>query len=210
MWVYLPPGYGQNPEQRYPTLYLLHGLNFDEGQWKDLGLAGMMDALIAAEKIPPFIVVLPRIPNISTFPSSYNARIFANYLVPYVDSRYQTLPERSYRAIGGLSRGAAWALRIGLQDGDLFSRIGLHSLSMSGEEINSWVSKINALGASERPALYMDAGSADEDQDSAQFLSRQLNHESIPHLFILMEGEHTSDYWAQHLPEYLRWYSSAW
>ncbi|MBP7032106.1 MAG: hypothetical protein KBB13_05280, partial [Anaerolineaceae bacterium] len=102
------------------------------------------------------------------------------------------------------------ALRIGLQDGDLFSRIGLHSLSMSGEEINSWVSKINALGASERPALYMDAGSADEDQDSAQFLSRQLNHESIPHLFILLEGEHNTDYWADHLSDYLQWYSSGW
>ncbi|MEL7645207.1 MAG: alpha/beta hydrolase-fold protein [Anaerolineaceae bacterium] len=209
-WAYLPPGYGQNPDQRYPTLYLLHGLNFDENQWKELGLAGTMDTLIAAEKIPPFIVILPRIPNISTYPSSYNARIFANILVPYVDSRYQTLPERSYRAIGGLSRGAAWALRIGLQDGELFSRIGLHSLSMSGEEINTWVSEINALDPRERPALYLDAGSGDEDQDSAMFLSYQLNRESIPHLFILVEGEHSADYWAQHLPDYLSWYSSEW
>lgn len=209
-WAYLPPGYGQNPDQRYPTLYLLHGLSADENQWKNLGLAATMDALITAEKIPPFIVILPRVPNISTYPSSYNARIFANNLIPYVDARYQTLPERGYRAIGGLSRGAAWALRIGLQDGELFSRIGLHSLSMSGEEINSWVSKLKALASQDRPGLYMDAGSSDQDQDSAQFLSYQLNRESIPHLFILLEGEHSTDYWVQHLPEYLRWYSSEW
>lgn len=209
-WAYLPPGYGQNPDQRYPALYLLHGLNFDENQWKNLGLAAAMDALIAAEKIPPFIVILPRIPNISTYPSSYNARIFANYLIPYVDARYQTLPERDSRAIGGLSRGAAWALRIGMQDGEFFSRIGLHSLSMTGEEINTWVSKLKALNPQDQPALYMDAGNGDEDQNSAQFLSYQLNHESIPHLFILLEGDHNTDYWAEHLSDYLQWYSSGW
>lgn len=209
-WVYLPPGYGQNPDRRYPTLYLLHGLNFDESQWKNLGLAEEMDALIAAEKIPPFIVILPRVPNISTYPSNYNARIFADLLIPYVDGRYQTLPERGCRAIGGLSRGAAWALRIGMQDGELFSRIGLHSLSMSGEEINTWVSELKALLPQERPELYMDAGSSDEDQDSAQFLSYQLNRESIPHRFILVEGEHSTDYWSEHLAEYLLWYSSGW
>ncbi len=62
-WAYLPPGYGQNPDQRYPTLYLLHGLSADENQWKNLGLAATMDALITAEKIPPFIVILPRVCN---------------------------------------------------------------------------------------------------------------------------------------------------
>ncbi len=209
-WAYLPPGYGQNPDQRYPALYLLHGLNFDENQWKNLGLAAAMDALIAAEKIPPFIDILPRIPNISTYPASYNARFFANYLFPYVDARYQTLPERDSRAIGGLSRGAAWALRIGMQDGELFSRIGLHSLSMTGEEINTWVSKLKALNPQDQPDLYIVAGNGDEDQDSAQFLSRQLNHESIPHLFILLEGDHNPDYWAEHLSDYLQWYSSGW
>lgn len=210
MWVYLPPGYGQNPQQRYPTLYLLHGLRYDENQWKDLGLAAQMDAVISAEKIPPFIVVMPRVPNISTFPSTYNARIFASYLIPYIDARYQTLPERSHRALGGLSRGAAWALRVGLQDWELFSRVGLHSLSMGGEEINSWVSKINELDSRDQPSLYIDAGSGDEDQDSAQFLSYQLNRESIPHVFILREGEHSSEYWSKYLPEYLIWYSSVW
>ncbi len=99
-WAYLPPGYGQNPDQRYPTLYLLHGLSADENQWKNLGLAATMDALITTEKIPPFIVILPRVPNISTYPSSYNARIFANNLIPYVDALPGLPRNNGYRAIG--------------------------------------------------------------------------------------------------------------
>ena len=61
-----------------------------------------------------------------------------------------------------------------------------------------------------RARFHSDAGSSDQDQDSAKYLSHQLNRESIPHLFILLEGEHTSDYWAEHLSDYLQWYSSGW
>ena len=45
-------------------------------------------------------------------------------LVPYVDTHYNTCAERDCRAIGGLSRGAQWALRIGLAEWQTFGAIG--------------------------------------------------------------------------------------
>jgi enterochelin esterase-like enzyme len=56
--VYLPPGYSAN--ERYPVLYLLHGIGGNETHWPGPGLAGaILDNLIAERKAVPMIVVMP-------------------------------------------------------------------------------------------------------------------------------------------------------
>src|SRR6185437_10942741 len=58
MYVYTPPGY-EGGTQRYPVLYLLHGVGGDEDAWDNLGRAReIMDNLIAAGKAKPMIVVM--------------------------------------------------------------------------------------------------------------------------------------------------------
>ena len=56
--VYLPPGYSR--AQKYPVLYLLHGIGGNETHWPGPGAAGtILDNLIADGKAVPMIVVMP-------------------------------------------------------------------------------------------------------------------------------------------------------
>ena len=58
-FVYTPPGYDSNSEQRYPVLYLQHGWGENEFGWSVQGHAGLiMDNLIAEGRTKPFIIVM--------------------------------------------------------------------------------------------------------------------------------------------------------
>ena len=58
-YVYTPPGYDQNPSQRYPVLYLQHGSGENETSWTWQGKVNViMDALIAEKKAQPMLVVM--------------------------------------------------------------------------------------------------------------------------------------------------------
>jgi enterochelin esterase-like enzyme len=58
-YVYTPPGYDQNTKQRYPVLYLLHGMNQDRTVWSHQGRANfILDNLIAEGKAKPMILVM--------------------------------------------------------------------------------------------------------------------------------------------------------
>jgi enterochelin esterase-like enzyme len=56
--VYTPPGYSSS--QKYPVLYLLHGIGGNETHWPGPGrAAAILDNLIADRKAVPMIVVMP-------------------------------------------------------------------------------------------------------------------------------------------------------
>jgi enterochelin esterase family protein len=57
--VYTPPGYEDNTTTRYPVLYIQHGSGEDERVWIEMGRTNViLDNLLAAGKIKPFIVVM--------------------------------------------------------------------------------------------------------------------------------------------------------
>ena len=58
-FVYTPPSYTKDVNVRYPVLYLQHGWGEDETAWSNQGHANLiMDNLIAAGKIKPFMIVM--------------------------------------------------------------------------------------------------------------------------------------------------------
>ena len=58
-YVYLPAAYRENPDRRFPVLYLQHGMGENETGWSAQGKTGIiMDNLIAAGKAVPFIIVM--------------------------------------------------------------------------------------------------------------------------------------------------------
>lgn len=58
-YVYTPPGYENTRFKRYPVLYLQHGGGENETGWGSQGHANLiMDNLIAAGKVEPFIIVM--------------------------------------------------------------------------------------------------------------------------------------------------------
>ncbi len=88
----------------------------------------MADELIIKNKIPPLIIIMPNDPDWRQPGDSPFGHMLVEELIPHIDETYPTRTERQYRAIGGLSRGASWALHLGLTEWKLFSRIGTHSL----------------------------------------------------------------------------------
>ena len=57
--VYTPPGY--DPKEKYPILYLMHGIGGNEGNWtRGQGAAHtILDNLIADKKAVPMVIVMP-------------------------------------------------------------------------------------------------------------------------------------------------------
>ena len=63
VYIYTPPGYDKN-SQKYPVLYLQHGMGENETGWGNQGLTTViMDNLIAEGKSLPFIIVMENSSN---------------------------------------------------------------------------------------------------------------------------------------------------
>jgi enterochelin esterase-like enzyme len=208
--IYLPPCYGEKKDQSYPVLYLLHGQTYTDDQWIRLGATDVMDSLIHSEEIMPFIIVFPddRYWNLEAGPG-FGERL-VDQLIPYIDQNYDTLPDRDHRAIGGMSRGAGWALMLGLTRWDLFGMIGLHSLAVfqkDESQIADWLAKIPS---SSQPRVFMDIGDNDRELSTASQVEAQFNQHGLTHEWHLYSGAHTEEYWSAHVEEYIRWYAEGW
>lgn len=138
--VYLPPGYDEDAEQRYPTVYLLHGRGDTQAAWQRV--ATDLDELIGTEAIQPLVVVMPDAPwndrgswyTDSAYEGADGAgpgggtgagfqveTALTRDLVGHVDATYRTVADREARAVGGYSMGGAGALRLTLAHQDEFS-----------------------------------------------------------------------------------------
>ena len=202
--VYLPPCYPEDLNIRYPTLYLLHGLQSSDRQWDELGVDEQADVLITSGRAPPFLIVMPWQKTGVEIETT-----MVDILVPHIDQIYRTLHQPAWRAVGGLSRGGGWALRIGLRHPDLFGAIGLHSpaIFFSDPYIALWVKDIPEEAM---PRLWIDIGNKDSLLESTLALIAFLEELGIPHTSLMPIGDHTSEYWSSHLEDYLLWYTSGW
>jgi enterochelin esterase-like enzyme len=208
--IYLPPCYDERTDQRYPVLYLLHGQTYTDDQWIRLGAAEAADRLILSGESTPFLIVFPddRYWNLPPGPA-FGQRL-VDQLIPHIDATYRTFPYRDHRAIGGLSRGAGWALRLGLTRWDLFSAIGLHSLAATQKDASNLPAWIADIPVSARPRVFMDIGDNDPEQTMASRVESQFNEHGLTHQWHLYSGAHTEEYWSAHVEEYLSWYQEGW
>ena len=208
--IYLPPCYDEKTGQRYPVLYLLHGQTYTDDQWIRLGAVSIIDRLLLSGESIPFMIVFPddRYWNLPPGPG-FGQRLVQE-LIPYIDSTYRTLPDRNHRAIGGMSRGAGWALRLGLSQWDLFGTIGLHSLAASQKDASAITSWLAGIPPSSRPRIFMDIGDNDQELAMASRIESQFNQYGLTHEWHLYSGAHTEEYWRAHVEEYIRWYAEGW
>jgi enterochelin esterase-like enzyme len=210
--VYLPPCYGRDAEQRYPVLYMIHGQSYNDDQWERLGAGDTASALISAGEIPPFLIVMPR-DRVWSQPSQDKfGEAVADYLVPHIDENYATYPEREYRAVGGLSRGAGWAVHLSLSRWELFGAMGGHSLPVFWEDtvfVRSW---IEAIPPGKLPRIYLDIGDKDRPEIlfSARWFEEVLTQMNVPHEWYLFQGYHEEKYWQENMERYLLWYTEPW
>jgi enterochelin esterase-like enzyme len=170
----------------------------------------VMDRLLLNDEIAPFIIVFPddRYWNVQAGPG-FGERL-VDHLIPYVDQNYRTLADREHRAIGGMSRGAGWTLRLGLERWDLFGTLGLHSLAAFADDrpfLTDWLKEIPPASW---PNIFMDMGESDQELGFNSQFENTLTQLGIPHEWHLYPGAHDEAYWGAHVEEYLRWYAQVW
>ncbi|QOY90215.1 alpha/beta hydrolase-fold protein [Paludibaculum fermentans] len=142
-FVYTPPGYDLNPKLRYPVLYLQHGGGEDERGWTVQGRADIiLDNLIDRKQAVPMLIVMDKgyavmagekpyvrapgepfdMRRLSSLPAF--EKVVVDDLIPAIDARYRTLPDRDHRAMAGLSMGGGQTFEIVLHNLDKFAYVG--------------------------------------------------------------------------------------
>ncbi len=139
LWVYLPPGYDDEPDRRYPAVYVIQGYTGHVAMWRNRSafrqpFTETADAVFARGEAPPALVVYVDAWTAyggSQFVDSPGTGRYHSYLcdevVPWVDARYQTLPAAAHRAIAGKSSGGFGAMITPMLRPDLFGALATHA-----------------------------------------------------------------------------------
>lgn len=207
--VYTPPCYGEEGIE-YPVLYLLHGQSMDDTYWLSLGVAELADRMIA-DGAPPFLMVMPREVNDydPVTDDGFGASVLTE-LLPWVESRYDVCIERACRAIGGISRGGGWAVRLAARNFDTFGAVGAHSMGLMAGDWWQIQKHLETRSLDEYFRIWVDRGEDDYLQGDIDFFVSVLVDNNIPHEFHIWPGLHNTEYWQAHVAEYLAWYVEGW
>jgi hypothetical protein len=140
LWVYLPPGVGDDPGRRYPVIYVIQGYTGQVDMWWNRSalrptVPELVDELFAGgDPPPPAIVVLVDCWTSlggSQFLNSPGTGRYLDYLcdevVAFVDGAYPTLPAREHRGIAGKSSGGYGAMVAPMLRPDVFGALASHA-----------------------------------------------------------------------------------
>jgi S-formylglutathione hydrolase FrmB len=143
--VWLPPSYARAPQRRYPLILWLAGyagtgeMMFSGSPWQP-GLGERLDALVAAGKMGEVIVAAPDCFTRWGGAQYLDSPALGNYethviqeVLPALDQRLRTIPDREGRAIGGKSSGGFGALILAMRHPDRFAAVASHAGDMGFE-----------------------------------------------------------------------------
>ena len=209
-------------KRKYQVLYLLHGMTGNYTDWST-----HMDLVPLATK-HNVIIVCPDGQDSFYYDSPVDPKMqfesyIINELIPTVDEQYNTIADRSGRAITGLSMGGHGAMWLALRHQDLFRAAG----SMSGaldvsaipnsKEIervignhDNWAaySAINLIPTLKEGTLdlIIDEGNSDFLYDQNMAFHKALRKAGISHTFHMRPGKHTWDFWTESLPRHMNFF----
>lgn len=228
MSVYTPAGYEQNKKQKYPVLYVLHGIGGDEDAWLDQGRAAqILDNLIAQGKAKPMIVVFTN-GNISqeaapcqnstgyihpttALPQTMEGTFEASFpeVVKFIDSNYRTIAKKQSRAICGLSMGGFHTLYISLNYPDMFGYSGMFSAAIGVNDpsvshiYQDFDSKLATYFSKKPDLLWIGCGNTDFLFEANKGFVKKLNENGYPHEYLENEGGHIWKNWRIYLTEFV-------
>lgn len=222
IFIYLPPGYNQNPSVYYPVLYMHDGQNLFDPARAYLGqtwnVENTLNNLILSKKIDPLIVVA--IDNSSDRVNEYThekdpvrrqggkADLYLNMLVndikPRVDQNFRTLKTRSFTAIAGSSLGGLVSLYAGYKYPQVFGSVAAFSPSI-------WWNNQSIIGLYKKSLLmpiklYLDSGTRGGDRPDDVYLLEKsvLQYYANPQnvqVVIQPDADHNEKYWAERFPK---------
>lgn len=226
--IYLPPGYNDRDDVRYPVLYMNDGQNLFEPQrafipgqnWR---LAEAADEKIGARTARPMIIV--GIDNtdsrIDEYTPTYDvarkaggkaddyARMIIEELKPIIDARYRTFPDAPNTALGGSSLGGLAALYLGLTHPAVFGHLAVMSPSVWWDQ-RAIVSTLDHFASPRRPRIWLDFGGREgaEGMTNARLLRDRLRmngwtNEDDFHYFEDRRADHSERAWAKRVPAVL-------
>jgi S-formylglutathione hydrolase FrmB len=139
LWVYVPPGYDDDPERGYPSIYVIQGLTGQVDMWRNRlpfrrNFPELADELVASGAAPPAILVYvdcwTSLGGSQFLDSAATGRyhtFLCDEVVPWVDANYRTLAAAEHRGITGKSSGGYGAMVTPMLRPDLFGALATHA-----------------------------------------------------------------------------------
>ncbi len=198
LWVYVPPGYDDELERRYPSIYLIQGLTGQLDMWRNRvafrkNPPELMDELFASGEAPPAVLVWvdawTSLGGSQFLDSPGTGRYhtyFCDEVVPWIDAGYRTLADRDHRAITGKSSGGYGAMVTPMLRPEVWERW------LAWDPVRMAPRYAEALRSMK--AIYIDAGSRDDVylDLGAEAFRRALAELGIgDYFFELFDGTHT-------------------
>ena len=215
MTVYTPYGYETNKKTKYPVLYLLHGGGGDEEAWTSMGrTAQILDNLIEKGLAKPMIVVMPNgnpgqqaavTLNLPTSDVNYrdpaNANAYVTSLVkeiiPFVEKNYRAIPNKSARAIAGLSMGGGHTTAATMLFPGVFDYICPMSCGMrDGENVDAQMQAIKKAGYK---LYWIGCGTDDFAWPGTEVMVEILKRNGMEYTLFASDGGHVWYNWRYYL-----------
>lgn len=139
LWVYLPEGYADSGGRLYPSIYMIQGMTGQIDMWLNRrafepNTIEHLDGVFSGGEAPPAIVVFVDAWTSvggSQFINSAATGHYMDYLcdevVPFIDGRYATVPDRDHRALTGKSSGGYGAMVVPMLRPDVFGALASHA-----------------------------------------------------------------------------------
>ena len=206
--IYTPPGY--SADQKYPVLYLLHGIGGDEEEWRRGAQPEIiLDNLIAEKKAVPMIIVMPNgraQPNDRAEGDVFaSAPAFAKFeqdllndVIPFIESKYSVTKDRESRALAGLSMGGGQSLNFGLANLGTFAWVGGFSSAPNTKPAAELLPDPEKA-KKQLKLLFISCGNKDGLIRVSQGVHAYLKEKEVPHIWHVDEHAHDFEHWKKAL-----------
>ncbi len=185
--VVTPKNYEANKNERFPVVYLLHGLTGHFDNWTD------QSKLKEHAAGYDFVIVTPEGDNgwytdSATQASEKYESYIVEELIPEIDKNFRTLADRENRVVAGLSMGGYGSLKFGLKYPERFALVGSFSGALGAA---SWTDKV--LGSNWKAltdsimSVYGAEGSRTRKENDIYQIVRDLTPEkakSLPFIYL--------------------------
>jgi enterochelin esterase-like enzyme len=212
--VYTPPGYSKTRSEKYPILYLHHGIGGNQDAWTSQngqaeGNADkIMDFLYAQNDLDvvPMIVVMPMGNMTNTSGDAWQnfESVLINDLAPYIEENYNGSSDPNLRAIAGLSMGAGQSLNFGYKNPKVFTWIGAFSPAPNTIGAAQTIKDIDAVKENVHLA-YFGAGTAESMYlNNARNYHNYLKQNGVSPLYLQIEQglNHERNNWNRQLHQF--------
>ncbi len=211
-YLYTPPGYDLNVNDKYPVLYILHGGGEDQRGWAHQGKTDLiLDNLIAEKKAVSMLVVMVdgNMPlggfgeeTLKLFEAELKEAV-----IPFVEKNYRVKNEQPYRALAGLSMGGLQTLYAGVRNTDLFAYLGVFSSgwiipmqnNIAEAQYEFMIKNAGMINSNLKQFWIAMGGKEDIAWQNCQMMMKKFDEMNIRYTYSEYPGGHTWPVWRNNL-----------